>query len=224
MSTDFVFKRIFGCGFAVLFVLTLSLFALYFHSAEKVTFSLRYYYLVKEEWYTEAGALAVYQEGGASYMLNEGGKEYVALSVYSNREDVQSVCNALPQDKEVSVVEKGVDALYFKGIKQKRLAKIYLGGLGCFDACIRALEQCIFMLDNGTEQEVVRVTLQLLNRQLRYMGEENREEFYALSKACFQTEKQLSNICNSVIMARDLRYLLCEMAEENISMAKEFAL
>jgi hypothetical protein len=228
MSADFFFKkfvvRALLCCF-VLFICGICFLTAYFQSVKKVFVSFRYYYLVCEDAYTEAGAIAVYNEGGASYFLEDGKNEWLALAVYTNASEAQSILeNLSQQQKDVVVVEKGVEALYFKGSKQKTLSETYVDGLKTFDGYIRVLEECIYRLDDGLSQEKARGILLLITRQLKHCGDSYAHNFPALSKACMQARERLEDICSSVIMAKDLRYLVCEMAEENIARAKEFVL
>ena len=157
MSTDFFYKKFAArlcSAFFLLFMGSLCFFTVYFQSVKKVSLSLQYYYLVQEDAYTEAGALTVYNEGGASYFLENGNNEWIALAVYTKAEDAQSVLETLSNHKtNLGIVEKGVNTLYFKGIKEKALAATYVNGLKAFDGYIRALEECIYRLDNGLSQE-----------------------------------------------------------------------
>ncbi len=228
MSADFFFKkfvvRALLCCF-VLFICGICFLTAYFQSVKKVFVSFRYYYLVCEDAYTEAGAIAVYNEGGASYFLEDGKNEWLALSVYTNRDDVQRVIQMLSkQEKKVNMIEKEVDVLYFKGAREKAFVDAYVKGLKIFDGYIRVLEECIYRLDDGLSQEKARGILLLITRQLKHCGDSYAHNFPALSKACMQARERLEDICSSVIMAKDLRYLVCEMAEENIARAKEFVL
>ena len=186
--------------------------------------SFRYYYLVWEEVYTEAGAITAYNEGGASYYLEDGQNEWVALAVYTSVEDACVVQEMLCKKKRVNIVEKGIDTLYFKGKKQKASANTYVSGLKIFDRYIRMLEECIYRLDNGLSQEKARDILSLIRRQFIYCGTIYDKEFPVLAQACIRAQNRLETIYKSVIKTKDLRYLVCEMAEENISMAREFVL
>ena len=225
MSTDFIFKRIFSYGMAFLFVFFLVCSTAYFQNAKKEYVALQYFYLVHEDVYTQAGAMNAYQEGGAAYLLRENGKDCLALSVYTNEQSAQAVLSAFSyMDKEVRVIEKRVNELYFKTKKEKELSKLYTNGLQSFDECIHVLEECIFNLDKGLSQEKSGEILKILNRQLQYMGKRYRADFKRLSKACFKISEGLTAACGSVIMANDLRYLLCEMAEQCLLSAKEFSL
>ena len=227
MSADFFLKKLTARAtslFFVLFIGGLCILTVYFQSAKKVFVSFRYYYLVQEDASTQAGAVLIYNEGGASYFLEDGKNEWIALALYTRAEDAYGVQEALLNEKSVAVIEKGVDALYFKGKKEKALANTYVNGLKLLDGYIRIVEECIYRLDSGLSQEKAREILGLLNRQLQHCAEGYKKDFPALSMACRRAQNELEDICNSVIMAKDLRYLACEMAQENITMASEFVL
>ena len=190
-----------------------------------VDVNLCFYFLVTEDMRVDASAVFIKLEGGAGYLLRDEGKEYVVLSVYLEENDGRMVREALArQGKSTQIISVGIKTIYLKLAKDKEKSNVYMGAFQCLRGYAKALAEIILYLDSGGTQEACKRVLQPLIRQMLFLSEEYMEGYPAFSRVCRTTANSLAEIYNGTIYVRDLRYLLCELAEKSVSLALRFSL
>ena len=211
MLTEFFYKyritRV-ACWLSLFFVLACVGYAFSLSKAKEVNFEESVYFLVLEDARIEAGTEFVKWQGGAGYLLSLGEEEYVAISVFLNKESAEIVQKRLRENgQKTSLIKKGVQRLYFKG-KEKRKASMYINALNLFKSYVHLLEDCIGRLENGLTQEGCKRILKTLEKQFCY-AQKVYAGYPAFSHLCDKSSQELSKICEGIIYLKDLRYLLC---------------
>ncbi len=179
------------------------------------------YFLALTDSRTEAGAEFSKLDGGAGYLLAE--EKVVALSVYLQEKDGRAVAEEWrASGKEVRLLKKGGNALYFKG-KQKEKQWTYVGALRTLKGCLLVLEGCISQLEKGMTQEGCKRLLSVLKKQLSYAGK-TYIEYEKFSVVCIEAVDALAQIEKGIVYLQDLRHLLCWQAEKYVELCEEFSL
>ncbi len=192
-------------------------------NAKRVDVNSHFYFLVTDDVKTEVGAEFAKLEGGAGYLLEHGGSEFVALAVYLEEGEGLTVQENLQKEGKItSLLQKGVLALWFKGVKKKR-ANLYVNGLNTFKSYIYLLNETINRLDKGLTQERCKSLLNTQVKQYQYAKECYRE-YSALSDIFEKSAQQLFAILEEVVYLKDLRYLLCWQTEKYIGLCEEFSI
>lgn len=229
MSTDFFHKKLYKkiykivAGVAACFTAFCCLYALFLSGVKEVALRVGFFYLVREETNVEAGAEFVRLEGGAGYLLRQDGRDYVVLSVYFQEQDALSVQANIINGENVQLVYTGVDTLYFKRAREKKNAALYVEALSGLYAYMQVLDGGIALLEKGVTQECAKGILLPLSRQLRCFAQEYEEEYPAFSSVCREYGKEIEGYCNKILFVSDLRYLLCAMTGEYLSLARAFS-
>ncbi len=227
MSTNF-YKRIVESFFrygSIMIVLCILFYTAFLQRVTTVFYSLNYYFLLSGNLNIEASTAITKLEGGAGYLIEDNGEEFVVFSVYLDGDSAEKVRrNLLKEGEETKILSKSVDKLYLKTPTQKRNATVYLGGLRSFQDCVEILNQTVTILDNGGTQEDCKRRLTILQRQMEFLSKELIEGYSVLSKSCKEIASKISRYVDTIVYAKDLRYLLCEMAEENIRLVSVFKL
>ncbi len=227
MTADFfrknVYKWIVGV-ITVCFTLICFVYAWFLSRAKEVEIMTGFFYLVREETNVEVGIEFVKLEGGAGYLLRQNGQDYVVLSVYLNEKDGIAVQTNLSGDKETQLVYVGVDTLYFKTQREKENAAVYTGALQIFYSCMEMFDGVIQRLEDGATQERTKGILLTLSRQLDYLSQEYAQVYPAFSAVCRRCSQRIEEYCADILFAGDLRYELCIMTEEYLTLAGAFAI
>ena len=190
---------------------------------KSVEINASFYFLVSDDTRVEAGAEFVKLEGGAGYLLENEGAQYVAFSVFLDRESGQTVEKRLTAKGEaVSLLRKSKQTLYFKG-KEKKNASLYVNALKILKSYIFLLNECITKLQDGMTQEACKRILNTLAGQLFYASQAYGK-YVDLSKVYLMSGEFLQEICEGVVFARDLRYLLCWQAEKYVELCETFSI
>ncbi len=229
MQTDFFAKKrwiyFLICQFFMLFVTTVFIYAVFLSGAKSVWIGKNFYFLVSENEHVEAGALDVKLDGGAGYLFHYKGKEYVVWSVYFNGEDGKTVqASTSANGKATSLLEVGVERLYFKSCKEKKNASLYQDALACLYNCMEVLGLEIERLDNGATQRSSVETLKILLTQLRYLSKRYEGNFCAYADVCIQAGEYLETLIEDIVYTKDLRYLLCDLSSKYIKLSSFFSL
>ncbi|MBQ9728805.1 MAG: hypothetical protein IJV85_04335 [Clostridia bacterium] len=227
MKTDFLFiKRsvpIVLRALSVLFVAFSFGYALVLHNAVSVDVSKNFYFLVSETTHLEAGSFLAQQMGGAGYFLEDSTGEYVALAVYTDLSDAQSVQDSL-QGQEVTIVKKSVDTLRFKTREEKRRASVVVNALERLYAYIDLINQESFRLEKGGTQRSSKTFLEILCKQFSYTANEYEGEYPSFARVCKQAEEALAACRETTVFATDLRYLACSLSNSFVNLCKNFSL
>ncbi len=171
----------------------------------------------------EVGAEFARLEGGAGYLYDDGEKYRVALAVYLQEKDgVEVQDRLLSEGRELALVHKGVDRLYFKGRKREKAA-VYTQALRLWESYMQYLNGCILRLEKGLTQEGCKRLLQELKKQFAY-AEETYKGYDAYAFACGKMEENLCRLEEETVYLKDLRYLLCLQADEFLQLCAEFSL
>ena len=227
MSADFFYRKIYKlvAGLAaVCFTVFCFVYALFLSRAKSVEIKTGFFYLVREETNVEVGAEFVKLEGGAGYLLRQNGKDYVVLSVYLQEEDSLAVQANLTDGEDTQLLYAGVDALYFKTYREKKNAAVYVGALEVLREYMGVFDGVIGLLEDGATQESVKRILLPLSRQLSYLSQEYAESYPDFSSVCQRYAKRIEEYCAEILFVGDLRYELCAMTGEYLSLANEFSL
>ncbi len=160
-------------------------------------------------------------DGGAGYLLEADGVQYVALSVYLNEADGLAVQAGL-KESETKLIRRGVGSLYFKG-KDKQKSALYLNALRTLEGYIRVLEECVSRLEKGSTQESCKRLLKILERQFAFAAGEY-ESYPAFSRLCGNWASSLAKLGEDTVYGKDLRFLLCRLAEGYLQLCAAFSL
>ena len=196
-----------------------------FFTVKRVRWKRTYYFLVTEETHVEAGAAFAKLEGGAGYLIRQGDRDYVALAVYLEEKDGKTVQAALKTTgEETKLLRVGVENLYFQTKREKKNAERYIGAFDCLQGCMTVLEECISRLEKGLSQEKCKGILSELKNQFAFLSKDYGVEYAAFGSLCDDTAKRLETLLSDTLYAKDLRYLLCELAEKSVALASAFSL
>ncbi len=182
-------------------------------------------FLVIETEGIEACISQVQLDGGAGFLLKTDDGEKVALSVYLQEENGILVKEQLSQKYNFLKIEKkSPSALYFKGIKQKRTASAVQSAFVSYYTILERLEQVIIELDDGGTQEACKRQLGAIKTCFSTLSKTYERDFYSFSKVCKSAENALSKSVEGICYAQDLRYLLCELCVEYVTLSNQFKL
>lgn len=231
MSADFYFQLTAKNIFRIIFVGVLgcvfcfSFFYAYILSGiEARSLNQSFYYLISYETYTQAGAYQVCNEGGAGYLLDDESGQYIAYTVYLNRETAEQIVEDVNQQFGVEMLVKSSPTLYFKTKEQKDKANLVVGALNAYCGCMQVLDGEIARLEKGATQESSKRILNNLLRQFSYLGKTHAEVYPAFAQECFWVEKELETILQGTVYVKDLRFLLCGLTDSYLFLASEFSL
>lgn len=227
MATDFFngksIKRI-ACGIAVAFTVGAVVWSANVLQTKTVEIGRNYYFLVSDDTHIQASAEFARLDGGAGYLLKYGDKDYVALSVYLDEEDGITVQRSLAETGEkTKLLCVGVQTLYFQTKKEKKNAHRYIGAFDCLQGCMSVLEECISRLEKGLTQEKCKRILSELKKQFCFLSKDYGVQYAAFGSLCDDTAKRLETLLSDTVYAKDLRYLLCELAERSVALASAFS-
>lgn len=222
MFTEFFYKKKMraACGICLAISFGCLWYAYSLFTIKRVIYYDSFYFLVSENMHLEVSAELVKWQGGAGYFLEEDGKAYVAYTVFSKEENGKIIQKNLKE--KTLLLQKRVDALYFKGRKKKK-ANMYISALKLFKSYILLLENCINRLGNGMTQEACKRILNTLVSQFRYAAKEYAE-YAAFAKLCVQSGEELEISCQDKVYVKDLRYLLCWQVEEYMGLCNAFSI
>lgn len=213
MSTKYFKKKIWhGISiFSVLVVFIFCIVAINLSKLERVGQTKIFYFLLSTETNVEVGIEFSKLDGGAGYLLEYAGEEYVALSVYENKEAGEKI-QALLQDrgKETLLLQVGGSQIYRCDLNCMRLIESY----------ISVLNQCIVGLEKGMTQESCKRSLKILQRQLTFAVKQY------VDIACIQVlklvDEELFDIIQQDVYAKDLRYVLCMLVDNYTRISAKF--
>ena len=226
MATDFFKKRrwayfALACLFFCVSILSLA-YACYLKQTKAVWHGRGFYFLLSNTEHVEAGVFFAQNDGGAGYLLQDLGEARIVLSVYLNEKDGLGVQSSFSEETELRYI--GVDYLYFKTKEEKERAEIVENALKNLYSCMQVLEAEIYRLDKGATQQSVLNILKLLKKEFCGLRKIFQEDYSAFSLICHSAISALEEMENGIIYAKDLRYLLCELAVGYIQLTKEFSL
>ncbi len=227
MSTDFLRNKIWkiAAGFAAVFFTAFCfVYALFLNRAKAVEIKTGFFYLVREETNVEVGVEFVKLEGGAGYLLRQNGKDYVVLSIYFHENDALAVQANLSDREETKIVYVGVDTLYFKRAQDKKNAAVYVGALKILRGYMEVFSGTIALLEDGATQESIKRILLPLSRQFACLSQEYAEIYPEFSSVCQGYAKRIEEYCTEILFVGDLRYELCAMTEDYLSLANKFSI
>ncbi|MBQ8229580.1 MAG: hypothetical protein IJZ32_02665 [Clostridia bacterium] len=227
MSADFFngkrIKRI-ACGVAASFTLGAVVLSARVMQTKTVEIGQNYYFLVSDGTHIQASAEFARLDGGAGYLLQYDGEDYVALSVYLDEQDGQTVQKSLAETGEkTKLLRVGVQTLYFQTKKEKKNANMYIGAFDCLQGCMSVLEECISRLEKGLTQEKCKRILSDLKKQFSFLSKDYGVQYAAFGSLCDDTAKRLETLLSDTVYAKDLRYLLCELVEKSVALASAFS-
>ncbi len=225
MAAKYFIQKIKIVGYVIvaLFVACACGYAGLVKRAEYVDIYTSYYFLVTEDTRVEAGAAFVQLEGGAGYLLEQGKDIFVAVSVYEREEEglfVQE--NLKKRGTETKLLQASVNRLRFLGEKKRRV-DLYIDALRTYEGYVTVLNKCIQRLEQGETQENCKSTLRVLIKQLSY-AKKQYAEYAEYSRVCEEAERNLTELCNSIVYLKDLRYQLCWQVAEYLSLCSAFSL
>lgn len=232
MATDFCIKKVkknwLYIAIVQLFsalVIAFFCYAAVLSRAEEVRLGKSFYFLVSETDHVEAGAYDARLNGGAGYLLEYDGREYVALAVYLDGEDGEAVQTAMAERGEnTRLLQINAEYLYFKTRQEKKDSELYTGALNCLHSCMQILDREIVRLDKGATQQSSKRVLEVLSKQLEYLGKEYETTYTACAEVCQETGARLRELASDTIYGKDLRYLLCELSTKYLELTEAFAL
>ncbi len=196
-----------------------------FTTAQTVAIDKEFYYLVDESTHTQAVGSFAQLQGGAGYLLDGNTREYVAYSVYFNKQDGEAAKKALLEYQTQPILHViSIQSLVFKTPKEKRRAPIVINAFSCLDGCMQVLNREIARLDNGATQQSSKRILSTLIDQFAYLEREYKTSYPAFSNICKNAQMQLQPCVADIIYVKDLRYILCDLGVAYKQLSEEFAL
>ena len=191
---------------------------------KKLEIGKTFYFLVSDSTHIEASTHAAKLQGGAGYLLSFGKKEYVAYAVYISKDVGNAVQATLTQQGEdVRLIERKAETLYLQTRKEKKNLKIYQNAFNVLYDCMQVLNGEITRLEGGATQPSSKKIVRRLSRQLDYLFEEYETSYSSFASLCKGAGAELSMIANDTIYAKDLRYVLCELADGYLKLISSFA-
>lgn len=224
MKTGFLYKNRFllSC-LCIVFLFVAEIFFSYCFYPYKISYSVQFHFLVSEDTRVEASAEFVKLEGGAGYLLRENGRDYVVLAVYLEKTDGLSVQEVLAaQNKQTHLISMGIDRLIFRGKKERKKSRLYVGALQSLYGCLCVLEQCVERLETGMTQSKSKEILSRLKAQFFFMSDVYANSYGAFAALCRSVATKLAEKSEGIVYTNKLRYLLCETAEGYLRVAKNF--
>lgn len=217
-------KRVAIAGLATILAGT-ACYSLLLSKAKIVPMDAQFYFLVNGDTHVEAGAEFVKLSGGAGYLLEYENREYAVLSVYLKQSDGETVQASLfAQGEDTELIEISVRSLCFKTPSEKKDANMYIGALRSLYGCMSVLEGCVARLEKGMTQEGCKRLLFPLQRQFDFLSESYEGGYPSFSKLCKQTAHKLADLGTQTLYVKDLRYLLCELADNYTQLSAAFSL
>lgn len=210
---------------STLFVLCTLMYARVLFGVQKVDWKRSFYFLVSASTHVEASTHLAELYGGAGYLLEYKNREYVALSVYLNKEDGLKVSESVSTiGQEAYLLPMHIDGLYFKTTSQKREINQIKDAFGALDGCIEVLHGEIKRLAGGATQESTKRILGVLIKQFDFLNKEYAKVFSKFSGVCEASKNSISSMLEGKIYLKDLRYVLCELCASYVQIAMDFSL
>lgn len=181
-----------------------------------------FYFLVSKTEHVQAGVYQSVLDGGAGFVLEENGEYFVALSAYRSKDQAEKVREGLTEDTEI--IEYGVEKLYFKSYKEKRIQGEIISAFSCLEDCIEVLDGEITRLDKGATQSSSKNILAMLLRQFSFLGEKYGGTIPAFEELCNRAIEQIEEALQGIVYAAKLRYLLCDACFSFVKMGEYFSL
>ena len=196
-------------------------YAGFLNGAVKIGAQKTFYYLTTSVESVEVGVLDVTKNGGAGYVLDGNGKE-VALSVYFNAEDAETVfATNLHKYDGLKIAKRATNAIYVKRYSDKKRAKKIASDFENARRHIAMLEEILIGLETGETQESVKRKLGALKESFQTLESTSISELCPLFACGRQGTHDLEN---GVVTASELRYLLCELSFSYTHAAGAFTL
>ena len=228
MSADLFFgKRIqfLALFMAILCVFSALCYAFLLWRVETVALWKSFYYLVSPSTHIQASTHITVHNGGAGYLLQWQGGEYVALSVYIDKEAGVTVQSALFETgEETLLLPITVDKLYLKTAKEKQNREKINGAFSSLYGCIQVVNEEIERLLDGATQQSSKRILRMLGAQLSFLHGEYEIVFPKFSKICKAVEQELFLIVENTVYVKDLRHLMCTLCFSYADLSKNFSL
>ena len=210
---------------SVSFTLSAFFYAKTLESALAVGAKKNFYFLVSDYESVEVSTQMIGLQGGAGYSLIYQNGEYAAYSVYFTESESRAAQSSVTQTgARAEIVTVTSSPLYLKTPKQKKTAKFIAGAFENLYGCMQVLNGEISRLEHGATQESSKRILKTLSRQFSFLGKEYAETVSGYKETCENAEKRLSEATASVVYAKDLRYLLCELSVAYANLSKNFSL
>ena len=195
----------------------------HFHSQrqkQSIWMGKTFYMLVCKEKNIQVGTHEAQLSGGAGYLFSQKGEEYIALSVYLEKnEGEQARDNVNAYGKEAELLVLPIERLIFKGKAEEKKAKLCQEALNSLYGCMQVLSKEIARLDNGATQQSSRRILDILSRQFSYLAKTYEESYPSFSSVCTKADAFLQECMNNIIYTKELRYLLCSLSDDYLQLA-----
>ena len=227
MKTDFFYKKrivaLAVCICCIFFMLGTFFYAGMLKRAERWAVRKSFYFLVKESTHIEASAEFVGLQGGAAYLLSYQGREYVTYSVYLSEETGRAV-QAVFNESDAQLLCVSIADIYFKTKREKGYKEEIKSAFKNLDGCMRFLNGVIDDLGSGGTQESAKRLLFSLEKQFSYLASIYIKIFPQYSSICKRGAKEISDLKADIVYTKDLRYLLCLLADAYVTLGKIFSL
>ncbi len=191
--------------------------------AERWAVRKSFYFLVKESTHIQASAEFVGLQGGAAYLLSYQGREYVTYSVYFS-EEIGRAVQAVFNESETQLLCVSVADIYFKRKEDKRYKEDIKGAFQSLDGCLQVLNGVIESLGLGGTQESAKRLLFRLEKQFVYLASFYTKIFPRYSLVCEKGANEIKGLRTNTVYTKDLRYLLCFLADAYVTLGKIFSL
>ena len=218
-----VLKRLVSC-ICTFFVAASLFYSINLSTRTRVSITTTFYFLVKSEMHVAASVELIQMQGGAGYLLNKGNDEYVVLSVHLTEDDATVTALTVSNlGQNVALLVEQVNALYFR-FNDRNHTEFYCNALNVFKGNMYVLENIINLLDEGEVQTQIKYLLSTILKRLNFLAECYKSTYKEFSNTCNSIAKMLNNNIQGVVFAKDLRYILCAMADGYLKLCKAFAI
>ena len=188
---------------------------------ERIYIGKKFYFLVSSSTHIQASTHFVEWSGGAGYLLDYDGCAQVVFSVYLQEQDSLQVQSALT-DKQTDVLTVSVDSIYLYRKQDKAKKSSIKGAFQTLYNCCELLEKIIDRYAQGGTQESGKRLLKVLQEQLCFLSKEYTRKFPLYAEVCQKGADKISQLLETTIYLKDLRYLLCELCVSYVDLSNTF--
>lgn len=181
-----------------------------------LSFSQKYYFLVRDCESTTAGAVSgqVHVSGGSGLQIKTGGEYAVVVSCYFREETALSVRDGMTEKGvETRVLALAPDDVYLYGNSAAEKNRV-ISNAETADSCARLLYDTANGLERtDVSQAAARAAVRGVQSSLKGLRTENGEGLYGRWNTLLkEAERRCAECADGILFARDVRYiqsLLC---------------
>lgn len=198
--------------------------------AQEIVLNKTFYFLIANGDNAQACLALTYQYGGAGYALNRDGNEYAVYACYNDEKEAENASETLLKNgRKAFILPQRCGAVYLRTRAQKARKNEISGWLVTLEDCTEALSFSIDGAESGNmSQSALKSAAKSVESVLRSLcksvSSDTDKPIKRCAESCAEYSKELSDIAESVVFARDLRRVHAGMCDEYIRLASAYAL